>query len=74
MAAKLLLILIRAYRRLISPFLPDTCRYYPSCSAYAEEAVHRHGFFRGFWLSAKRVLRCHPFHPGGHDPVPEKTE
>jgi hypothetical protein len=70
MASKLLLIPIRAYRRFISPLLPDTCRYYPSCSAYAEEAVDRHGFFRGFWLSLKRILRCHPFHSGGHDPVP----
>jgi len=70
MAAKLILILIGAYRKFLSPILPDTCRYYPSCSAYAEEAVTRHGFFRGSWLSTKRVLRCHPFHPGGHDPVP----
>jgi len=71
MASKLLLILIRAYRKLISPLLPDTCRFHPSCSAYAEEAVRRHGFFRGFYLSTRRVLRCHPLNPGGHDPVPD---
>ena len=71
MGSKLLLIIIRAYRKFLSPILPDTCRYYPSCSAYAEEAVQRHGFIRGLWLSTRRVLRCHPLHSGGHDPVPD---
>jgi putative membrane protein insertion efficiency factor len=71
MGSKLLLILIRAYRKILSPILPDSCRFYPSCSAYAEEAVLRHGFIRGSWLSTKRVLRCHPLNPGGHDPVPD---
>ena len=71
MGSKLLLIIIRAYRKFLSPILPDSCRFYPSCSAYAEEAVLRHGFIRGFWLSTKRVLRCHPLNPGGHDPVPD---
>ncbi|WP_207915192.1 membrane protein insertion efficiency factor YidD [Micromonospora sp. 15K316] len=62
---------IIAYRRWISPALPARCRFYPSCSAYALEAVSRHGAARGTWLAVRRLLRCHPFHPGGHDPVPE---
>ncbi|MEU5563105.1 MULTISPECIES: membrane protein insertion efficiency factor YidD [Micromonospora] len=62
---------IIAYRRWISPALPARCRFYPSCSAYALEAVSRHGAVRGTWLAVRRLLRCHPFHPGGHDPVPE---
>ncbi|MFG3706816.1 membrane protein insertion efficiency factor YidD [Micromonospora sp. NPDC047670] len=62
---------IIAYRRWISPALPARCRFYPSCSAYALEAVGRHGAIRGAGLTVRRLLRCHPFHPGGHDPVPE---
>ncbi|MFI7435304.1 membrane protein insertion efficiency factor YidD [Micromonospora haikouensis] len=62
---------IVAYRRWISPALPARCRFYPSCSAYALEAVARHGAIRGAGLTVRRLLRCHPFHPGGHDPVPE---
>ncbi|MEU5908074.1 membrane protein insertion efficiency factor YidD [Micromonospora sp. NPDC000316] len=62
---------IIAYRRWISPALPARCRFYPSCSAYAQEAVARHGALRGAALAVRRLLRCHPFHPGGHDPVPE---
>jgi putative membrane protein insertion efficiency factor len=62
---------IRFYQRFISPLKPPTCRFYPVCSAYALEALSRHGLFKGLWLSVKRVLRCHPFHPGGFDPVPE---
>ncbi|MGC1212615.1 MAG: membrane protein insertion efficiency factor YidD [Micromonospora sp.] len=62
---------IVAYRRWISPALPARCRFYPSCSAYAVEAVSRHGALRGGWLTVRRLSRCHPFHPGGHDPVPE---
>lgn len=62
---------IVAYRRWISPALPARCRFYPSCSAYALEAVGRHGASRGLLLSVRRLLRCHPFHPGGYDPVPE---
>jgi putative membrane protein insertion efficiency factor len=65
-----LLLLVRAYRRLVSPGLPGACRFYPSCSAYAETALVRHGAARGAWLTARRLLRCHPFHPGGIDPVP----
>jgi putative membrane protein insertion efficiency factor len=58
------------YRHLVSPMLPQTCRYYPSCSAYAEEAVKTHGAVRGSWLAVKRLARCHPWTPGGVDHVP----
>ncbi|MEV4196908.1 membrane protein insertion efficiency factor YidD [Micromonospora globbae] len=70
-AARVLSGPIIAYRRWISPALPARCRFYPSCSAYALEAVARHGAVRGAGLAVRRLLRCHPFHPGGHDPVPE---
>ncbi|WP_203937933.1 membrane protein insertion efficiency factor YidD [Spirilliplanes yamanashiensis] len=59
-----------AYRRWVSPAMPARCRFYPSCSAYALEALTRHGALRGTWLTFRRLLRCHPFHPGGYDPVP----
>ncbi|WP_320068329.1 membrane protein insertion efficiency factor YidD [Micromonospora sp. RTGN7] len=62
---------IVAYRRWISPALPARCRFHPSCSAYAIEAVSRHGALRGAGLTVRRLSRCHPFHPGGYDPVPE---
>ena len=65
-----LLLLISLYRYMLSPFLGQRCRFHPSCSAYAAEALTRYGVLRGCWLAAKRVCRCHPFHPGGHDPVP----
>ena len=61
---------IWVYRHLISPAMPKTCRYYPSCSAYAEEAVKTHGAIRGSWLAIKRLARCHPWTPGGVDHVP----
>jgi putative membrane protein insertion efficiency factor len=64
------LLMIRFYQRAISPWFPPVCRYYPSCSAYAVEAIEKYGFFRGSVLAVKRVLRCHPFHAGGYDPVP----
>jgi len=64
--------LIRAYRYLISPMLGPSCRFYPSCSCYAEEALQTHGALRGSYLAARRILRCHPWHPGGYDPVPQK--
>jgi len=66
----LLLALIGAYRRWISPLLGERCRFAPSCSAYAQQALVAHGAARGSWLAVRRLARCHPFHPGGHDPVP----
>jgi len=61
---------IKGYQLCISPWLMPACRYYPTCSAYALEAVQKYGAAKGFWLALKRVLRCHPFHAGGYDPVP----
>ena len=66
----LLLAVIRAYQYLLRPMLGSNCRFYPSCSDYAREAIERHGALRGTWLAIKRVARCHPYHPGGFDPVP----
>jgi putative membrane protein insertion efficiency factor len=68
--ARLLLTLVGCYRRFVSPALPPSCRFTPSCSAYAVEALSRHGAARGSWLTLRRLLRCGPWHPGGHDPVP----
>jgi len=65
-----LLLLLKAYRYAISPMLGSNCRFVPSCSAYAVEAIERHGALRGSWLAARRVARCHPWCDGGHDPVP----
>ncbi|MBI5162659.1 MAG: membrane protein insertion efficiency factor YidD [Magnetospirillum sp.] len=65
--------LIRAYQLLLSPVLPASCRFHPSCSAYAFDAVGRHGALRGSWLAVKRLARCHPWNDGGFDPVPEPT-
>ena len=64
------IVLIRTYQVLASPF-PSPCGYYPTCSTYALEAVDRHGVFKGCWLGVRRILRCHPFRPGGYDPVPK---
>lgn len=68
----LLLLLLRAYQLGISPFLGQNCRFYPSCSQYAAEAIREHGAARGSLLTAKRLCKCHPWHPGGLDPVPKK--
>jgi putative membrane protein insertion efficiency factor len=68
--ARALLLLVEAYRVALSPLLGGHCRYWPSCSAYAEEALRKHGARRGASLAARRLLRCHPFHAGGIDPVP----
>ena len=63
---------IRGYRYFISPLLAPSCRFFPSCSAYAEEALESHGLLRGGWLTARRLCRCGPWHAGGLDPVPER--
>ncbi|WP_035801162.1 membrane protein insertion efficiency factor YidD [Dasania marina] len=62
---------IKAYRYCISPFIGRHCRFYPSCSSYAIEAIEKHGILKGCWLMLRRLLRCHPFNPGGYDPVPD---
>ncbi|MEG0766478.1 MAG: membrane protein insertion efficiency factor YidD [Clostridia bacterium] len=67
---RVLLGLIRFYRHQISPYKPPCCRFIPTCSAYALEAVERYGALRGGWLACKRICKCHPFHKGGYDPVP----
>ncbi|MFC0274009.1 membrane protein insertion efficiency factor YidD [Metabacillus herbersteinensis] len=64
--------LIRFYQKVISPIKPPTCRFYPTCSHYGLEAYKRFGVIKATWLTTKRILKCHPFHPGGFDPVPEK--
>ncbi|MGQ9010601.1 membrane protein insertion efficiency factor YidD [Bacillus stercoris] len=66
--------LIRGYQKFISPLTPPTCRFYPTCSQYGIEAIKTHGALKGGWLTIKRILKCHPFHPGGVDPVPEKKQ
>lgn len=64
--------LIRLYQVTLSPLLPPACRFEPTCSRYAYQAIDRFGFFKGGWLAVRRIGRCHPFHPGGYDPVPEE--
>lgn len=67
---KIALLLIRLYQKTISRALPPSCRFTPSCSRYGYEAIDKYGLFKGGWMAAKRVSRCHPFNPGGYDPVP----
>ncbi len=67
---RVLMTLITVYRTAVSPLRPPSCRYLPTCSEYALEAISTHGSVRGGWLAVRRLLRCHPFHRGGHDPVP----
>ncbi|SDN62269.1 hypothetical protein SAMN04488137_0078 [Fictibacillus solisalsi] len=71
---RLFILIFRFYQRFISPLTPPTCRFYPTCSHYGIEALQRFGAIRGSWLTLKRILKCHPFHPGGIDPVPERKK
>lgn len=71
---KILILPIRAYQYLISPVLPSSCRYTPTCSEFAVEALQRHGALSGGWMAIKRIGRCHPWHKGGYDPVPDNTK
>ena len=71
-AVRLLVSLVRLYQKTVSPLLPQTCRFYPSCSAYSIEALKEHGALRGIWMTLRRILRCHPLSAGGHDPVRKK--
>ena len=70
MLGKVFILMIRSYRAWISPMLPPSCRYVPTCSEYAMIAIKRYGAAKGGWMAFKRILRCHPFHEGGYDPVP----
>lgn len=72
--SKIMVWVIRGYQKFISPLKPPTCRFAPTCSYYAIEAVRRFGALKGGWLALRRILKCHPFHPGGIDLVPEKRE
>jgi hypothetical protein len=74
LAARLLIVPVIGYRRFVSPLLPPVCRFYPSCSEYALEALRTHGAVRGLWLAVRRLARCHPFNPGGYDPVPPRPQ
>ena len=64
-----LVILIRIYQKFLSPLKGQTCRFYPTCSEYSVQAIQKYGLSKGSWKAIKRILKCHPFHPGGHDPV-----
>ena len=68
---RILLLALRAYKRFLSPLLPAACRFEPTCSVYMAEAIQRFGVLKGVGMGIRRLSRCHPFHPGGHDPVPE---
>jgi uncharacterized protein len=73
-AARVLIVPVLGYRRFVSPLIPPRCRFAPSCSEYAVEALRQHGAVRGLWLTVRRLARCHPFHPGGYDPVPTRPQ
>ena len=70
MLARILILIIKAYQYLLSPWVGNQCRFSPTCSHYACEALRKHGALRGSWMTLRRLLRCHPWHTGGHDPVP----
>jgi putative membrane protein insertion efficiency factor len=70
--SKIIISLIIFYQKFISPLKPASCRFYPSCSDYTIQAIQKHGFYKGAFLAIKRILKCHPFHEGGYDPVPDK--
>ena len=72
MIRRFFILLIKGYSYLISPFMGNNCRYTPTGSAYTQEAVEKHGVIKGLWLGVKRISRCHPWHEGGYDPVPDK--
>ena len=74
LAARALIVPVLGYRRFISPLLPPACRFAPSCSEYALQALQTHGAVRGLWLAIRRLARCHPFNPGGYDPVPPRSK
>ena len=71
---KIVLLLIKFYQKYVSIFLGKNCRFYPTCSAYTYEAIEKFGTIKGTYLGIKRIIKCHPFHPGGYDPVPEKKD
>lgn len=72
MIDRLLILVLRGYKRWISPLIGPACRFHPTCSVYAMEAISRFGAIKGSWLAARRLVRCHPLHPGGFDPVPSR--
>lgn len=71
---KIILLTIKFYQKYISIFLGKNCRFYPTCSAYTYEAIEKFGTIKGIYLGIRRIIKCHPFHPGGYDPVPEKKK
>lgn len=70
---RIMIFLIKGYQKVLSPFTGRICRFHPTCSQYSIESYEKHGFVKGSWLTIKRIARCHPFHPGGMDPVPNKN-
>jgi uncharacterized protein len=71
---QILIVFINAYRYILSPFMGHNCRFYPSCSCYAQDAIQEYGVTRGTWLAIRRIVKCHPWHDGGVDYLPEKVE